>query len=128
MSNKQVVKSHQIRAGITIYRAQIIGGYVETIRVASKPYIVNLGTKDLAMFADEFCFSDISDLRYKTNFSLKDAGIIPNRYNMAKTFHSHKAAQRYLDEVVKSSEYETLMKRHNQFIADMDDLDYEYES
>lgn len=95
-----MVKLEDIRPGRILYHVHaFVGGYlkgwVKQIKVTSLPY-ESEHTKSL--FAD--CVYDGKmHGPINTSFSLQDANVVPNHYNMHRLFHTGKAAQRYLDRI-----------------------------
>ena len=90
-------KISDVRQGVTLYYVHAfphkeISGYITKMVVTERPKRNEIGLFSVAKFQ---C-ADGSD-SYSCPWSLRDAGIIPNKANFHKTFTSRKAAQRYLN-------------------------------
>lgn len=67
---------------------------VEPVRVACRAY----KHKNLGLWFDQIVFSTFYKSKpYRTKNSLRDAGVVPNHYNMHRMFRTRKQAQRYAD-------------------------------
>ena len=92
MSRK--VKVSDVRQGVTLYLVHAFPqkgfpSYIEAMFVTKRPSMESVG-----LFSECKMFLDDGE-SYQRPFSLRDAGIIPNRYNFHNTFTSRKAAERY---------------------------------
>lgn len=94
MSKK--VKVSDVRQGVTLYYVHAFPykgpnlSYIEAVRVTKPRYPTITG----GTFAEGRFFMDDGD-SYVRPFSLRDAGIVPNRYNFHNTFTSLKKAKQY---------------------------------
>lgn len=89
-------KISDVRQGVTLYYVHAfphkeISGHITQIFVTERPYHNGTGIFSSGMFK---CHD--STETYICPFSLRDAGIIPNKSNFHKTFTSRKSAERYL--------------------------------
>lgn len=123
MSKK--VKVSDVRQGVTLYYVHAFPhkgadrSYIETVQVACKPFTSKYTDSLFAM--GNFIFED--DLSsYNRQFSLRDAGIIPNPYNFHKAFTNLNTAERYakrMDRQCLTFAERAKAKRKNQEDYDM---------
>lgn len=98
MSKK--VKVSDIRQGVTLYYVRAFPhkganqSYIQAYRVSTRP---RKSEHSNGLFSEGLVFfeGDYGQGSFTRKFSLKDAGIIPNRYNFHNSFTSLKRAKRY---------------------------------
>lgn len=98
MSKK--VKVSDIRQGVTLYYVHAFPhkganrSYINAYHISKKPY---LSKTTNSLFSECIEFFEDSNGRgsYTREFSLRDAGITPNRYNFHNSFTSLKRAKQY---------------------------------
>lgn len=84
--------------GTTIYITTSFGS-VDQVHILSRPYPVLLSCGRTAFAkSQKVC----SWGNYKKTFSLRDAGIIPNRYNNHKAFFTKAAAEKYCKQLMNN--------------------------
>lgn len=88
-----------LRQGQTVYRVSSLGAssFVEKLVLTGRPYIL------FDLFGDPSPFQPVKKFSvfykgksYKSEFSLEDSNVIPNRYNNHRLFTSKKKAESYL--------------------------------
>lgn len=94
-------KISDVRQGVTLYYVHAFPhrgknrSYFQPYVVSKSPVAVNGFKNSLFAEAKHFYDDDLSTGSYTQQFSLRDAGIIPNKYNFHMTFTSLKKAKRY---------------------------------
>lgn len=93
-------KISDVRQGVTLYHVKAFPhkgtpSYINTVIVTKRPIRRMSG----ALFGEvlEYFDDELGTGSYSRMFSLRDVGIIPNRYNFHSTFTSLKAAKRYAE-------------------------------
>ena len=98
MSKK--VKVSDVRQGVTLYNVHAFPhkgrnkSYIDAYPVTKRPW-KSEHSNGLFAEARMFFSDELSTGSYTRQFSLRDAGIVPNSYNFHNTFSSLKKAQQY---------------------------------
>ena len=90
-------KISDVRQGVTLHYVHAfphkgMPSYIESIFVTKRPFKHSIG---LFSECKVFYNDDLGQGSYLRQWSLRDAGIIENKYNFHRTFTSLKAAKRY---------------------------------
>lgn len=116
------VQLSDMKAGVTIYKVYALGcsSYIEELYLSSKPFPYKADKKDktklgamvnktlsagLWCSAQRFTTYIKPWRRYTSNFSLRDSGIQPNKYNDHQSFTTRNAANRYLQKCLERRNY-----------------------
>lgn len=118
------VRIRHVRPGKTVYVASPYYDGLEKWVLQSGPVDTIVGSKDFVN-VKATCLKSGYELKFMSQRSLKDAGIIPNNYNGARSFTKLSEAKRWLKQAHKDpSLIDILNPKEDSDFIDMDWGDY----
>jgi hypothetical protein len=107
------VKFEDLKDGAIIYKVTVWGdfevrAFAQAMLIIGEPYESKLTAPEL------FCRFKVIDQKhhYITDFSLRDANIVPNTYNLHQAFTTREEANAYLERILNPDFHTDFEREH----------------